>query len=150
MKIIWFIFPTARQQTSSVIFSFNSVNDLNGLNGWNDLNKGENCDAGPCTDVLKALVIQSSASRQEQTMTPNLYFSFERRRRKVPARYANSASLAPLFEQIVNPMSEDGHVNADRVQLRIDLERQTQKIAKPMSAAQMIDHSLPDQVLAGK
>jgi hypothetical protein len=85
-----------------------------------------------------------------QSMKPDLYFSFKRQRRKVPARYANSASLATTFEQIVSLMSEDGHVDADGMQFLINLARQTQKITKPMSAAQMIDHSLLDEVLAGK
>jgi hypothetical protein len=47
-------------------------------------------------------------------------------------------------------MSEDGHVNADGVRFLIELAHQTQKIAKPMTAAQMIDLSLLDEALAGK
>ena len=47
-------------------------------------------------------------------------------------------------------MSDDGHVNADGVQFLIELARQNQKITKPMTAALMIDHSLLDEVLAGK
>lgn len=54
------------------------------------------------------------------------------------------------YEQIVSLMSEDGHVNPDGVQFLIDLARQSQKIAKPLAAAQMIDHSLLEEVLAGK
>jgi hypothetical protein len=37
--------------------------------------------------------------------------------------------------------SEDGHVQADSVQFLIDLGRQSQQINKPLTAAQMIDHS---------
>ena len=47
-------------------------------------------------------------------------------------------------------MSEDGHVNAGGVIFLIDLARQTQKINKLVATAQMIDHSLPDGVLARK
>jgi len=47
-------------------------------------------------------------------------------------------------------MSEDGHVQPDGVQFLIDLARQAQKINKPLTAAQMIDHSLLEEVLAGK
>jgi len=35
MKTIWFILPPARQQTSSLISSADSVNDVNDLNGSN-------------------------------------------------------------------------------------------------------------------
>jgi ABC-type nitrate/sulfonate/bicarbonate transport system substrate-binding protein len=59
-------------------------------------------------------------------------------------------SAAKGYEQIVSLMSEDGHVQPDGVQFLIDLARQTQKITKPLSAAQMIDHSLLEEVLAGK
>jgi hypothetical protein len=38
----------------------------------------------------------------------------------------------------------------DRLQFQTDLARQTQKITKPTTAPQMIDHSLLDEVLAGK
>ena len=54
------------------------------------------------------------------------------------------------YEQIVSLMSEDGHVEAGGVQFLIDLARQAQKINKPLTAAQMIDHSLLEEVLAGK
>jgi len=54
------------------------------------------------------------------------------------------------YEQIVSLMSEDGHVQPDGVQFLIDLARQAQKINKPLTAAQMIDHSLLEEVLAGK
>ena len=54
------------------------------------------------------------------------------------------------YEQIVSIMSEDGHVEPDGVQFLIDLARQSQKINKPLTAAQMIDHSLLEEVLAGK
>ncbi len=54
------------------------------------------------------------------------------------------------YEQIVSLMSEDGHVEPDGVQFLIDLARQSQKITKPLTAAQMIDHSLLEEVLAGK
>ena len=54
------------------------------------------------------------------------------------------------YEQIVNLMSEDGHVEPEGVQFLIDLARQAQKIDKPLTAAQMIDHSLLEEVLAGK
>lgn len=54
------------------------------------------------------------------------------------------------YEQIVSLMSEDGRVNAAGVQFLIDLARQTQKITKSLLAAQMIDHSLLEEVLAGK
>ena len=47
-------------------------------------------------------------------------------------------------------MSEDGRVNADGVQFLIELARQTQKITKPMTADQTIDHPLLEEVLAGK
>jgi hypothetical protein len=47
-------------------------------------------------------------------------------------------------------MSEDNHVEPDGVQFLIDLARQSQKINKPLTAAQMIDHSLLEKVLAGK
>jgi hypothetical protein len=50
--------------------------------------------SGACTGVSMALEIQSVASRQEQITKPDIYFSFERQRRKAPARYANFASLA--------------------------------------------------------
>ena len=40
--------------------------------------------------------------------------------------------------------------NAAGVQFLIDLARQTQKITKPLLAGQMIDHSLLEEVLAGK
>jgi hypothetical protein len=59
-------------------------------------------------------------------------------------------SAAKGYEQIVSLMSEDGRVNAAGVQFLIDLARQTQKITKPLLAAQMIDHSLLEEVLAGK
>jgi len=54
------------------------------------------------------------------------------------------------YEQIVSLMSEDGHVQPDGVQFLIDLARQAQKINKPLTAAQMIDHSLLEEVLASK
>lgn len=54
------------------------------------------------------------------------------------------------YEQILSLMSEDGRVEPEGVQFLIDLARQTQKINKPLSAAQMIDHSLLEEVLAGK
>jgi len=41
-------------------------------------------------------------------------------------------------------------VHPDGVQFLIDIERQTQKIANPMTAAQMIDHSLLEEVLTAK
>jgi hypothetical protein len=47
-------------------------------------------------------------------------------------------------------MSEDGRVNAAGGQVLIDLARQTQKITKSLLAAQMIDHSLLEEVLTGK
>jgi len=59
-------------------------------------------------------------------------------------------SAAKGYEQIVSLMSEDGRVNAAGVQFLIDLARQTQRITKPLLAAQMIDHSLLEEVLAGK
>lgn len=59
-------------------------------------------------------------------------------------------SAAKGYEQIVSIMSEDGHVHPDGVQFLIDLARQTQKITKRLTAAQMIDHSLLEEVLAGK
>src|SRR4030095_429217 len=59
-------------------------------------------------------------------------------------------SAAKGYEQIVSLMSEDGRVNAAGVQFLIDLARQTQKITKPLLAGQMIDHSLLEEVLAGK
>jgi ABC-type nitrate/sulfonate/bicarbonate transport system substrate-binding protein len=59
-------------------------------------------------------------------------------------------SAAKGYEQIVSLMSEDGRVNAAGVQFLIDLARQTQKIPKPLLAGQMIDHSLLEEVLAGK
>jgi hypothetical protein len=59
-------------------------------------------------------------------------------------------SAAQGYEQIVSIMSEDGHVHPDGVQFLIDLARQSQKINKPLAAAQMIDHSLLEEVLAGK
>ena len=59
-------------------------------------------------------------------------------------------SAAKGYEQIVSIMSEDGRINPDGVQFLIDLARQTQKIAKPISANQMLDHSLLEEVLAGK
>ena len=54
------------------------------------------------------------------------------------------------YEQILSLMSEDGRVEPEGVQFLIDLARQTQKINKPLSAAQMIDHSLLEEVWAGK
>jgi NitT/TauT family transport system substrate-binding protein len=54
------------------------------------------------------------------------------------------------YEQILSLMSEDGRVQPDGVQFLIDLARQTQKINKPLTAAQMIDHSLLEEVLAGR
>ena len=59
-------------------------------------------------------------------------------------------SAAKGYEQIVSLMSEDGHVQPDGVQFLIDLARQSQKINKPLTAAQIIDHSLLEEVLAGK
>jgi hypothetical protein len=83
---------------------------LNGLNGWNELNKVE---IEPRTPVLMGLLIQSTASRQEQNTQPDLYFSFERQRRKVPAA--------------------------------LDKFRESGTTVTPT-----IDHSLLDEVLAGK
>lgn len=59
-------------------------------------------------------------------------------------------SAAKGYEQIVSIMSEDGRIHPDGVQFLIDLARQSQKITKPILAAQMIDHSLLEEVLAGK
>ena len=59
-------------------------------------------------------------------------------------------SAAKGYEQIVSIMSEDAHVNVDGVQFLIDLARQTKKYHQPITAAQLIDHSLLDEVLAGK
>ena len=62
----------------------------------------------------------------------------------------DSESATKGYEQIVSLMSEDGHVQAEGVQFLIDLARQSQRINKPLTAAQMIDHSLLEEVLAGK
>jgi NitT/TauT family transport system substrate-binding protein len=62
----------------------------------------------------------------------------------------DSESAGKGYEQIVSLMSEDGRVQPDGVQFLIDLARQSQKINKPLTAAQMIDHSLLEEVLAGK
>lgn len=60
---------------------------------------------------------------------------------KLPARHANAASPAPSFKKIGSLMSVDGHVNADGGLFLIDLARQTQKITKPTTGAQVIDQS---------
>jgi NitT/TauT family transport system substrate-binding protein len=62
----------------------------------------------------------------------------------------DSDSAAKGYEQVVSLMSEDGHVQIDGVQFLIDLARQSQRISKPLSASQMVDHSLLEEVLAGK
>jgi NitT/TauT family transport system substrate-binding protein len=59
-------------------------------------------------------------------------------------------SAAKGYEQIISIMSDDGRIQSDGVQFLIDLARQTQKVAKPLAATQMIDHSLLEEVLAGK
>src|SRR6266508_3557889 len=45
------------------------------------------------------------------------------------------------------PFANTRHVKADGVRFLIDRTRQTQKITKPTSAAQMIDYSLLEEVL---
>jgi len=62
----------------------------------------------------------------------------------------DSDSAVKGYEQVVSLMSEDGHVQIDGVQFLIDLARQSQRISKPLSATQMVDHSLLEEVLAGK
>lgn len=59
-------------------------------------------------------------------------------------------SAAKGYDQIVSLMSENGYVPVNGVQFLIDLARQTQKIARPISAGQMIDHSLLEELLANK
>lgn len=62
----------------------------------------------------------------------------------------DSDSAARGYDQIVSLMSDNGAVPVNGVQFLIDLARQTQKIAKPIGAGQMIDQSLLEEMLAGR
>jgi hypothetical protein len=67
MKTIWFIFPPARQQTSSLISSVDSVTDVNGLHGWNNLNKRGNCAASAAHRRLERLVERKPSRANHET-----------------------------------------------------------------------------------
>lgn len=62
----------------------------------------------------------------------------------------DSESAAKGYDQIVSLMSEEGAVPASGVQFLIDLSRQTQKVARPILASQMIDTSFLEELSAGK